>query len=102
MNDPISRAAPHDGGLRPPDDQGQLGAGGITERLDLHDRIERDFKYHAPTDAQVPKYNEIRDRAREYAHRLVDLVPPGRELSVALTKLEECVMAANAGIARNG
>lgn len=71
-------------------------------RAALHERIESDFRYHSPTPEQLPKYAEIRDTARELAHRLVDLVPPGRELSTALTKLEEAVMAANAGIAPQG
>lgn len=70
-------------------------------RSALHDRIqERDFVYHPPRPDQVPKYNEIRARVRGLALFIVDMVPPGRELSLALTKLDEAVMWANAGIAR--
>lgn len=43
-------------------------------RAALHERIESDFRYHSPTPEQLPKYAEIRDTARELAHRLVDLV----------------------------
>lgn len=68
----------------------------------LHARADNDFRYHAPTPEQLPKYEALRDYARTFAHLLIDSVPQGRELSTALTKLEECVMTANAGIARHG
>lgn len=74
----------------------------VSQSGQLHDRVERDFQYHPPKGDQPQKYVFIRDKARQLAHDLVDLVPPGRELSLALTKLEECVMMANAGIARHG
>ncbi len=59
------------------------------------------FTYHPPTEAQQLKYTEIRGRALDFAERLVQLVPGSPELSTALTKLDELVMHANAGIARN-
>jgi hypothetical protein len=59
------------------------------------------FTYHPPgDDHEIEKYVGVRDNARELAELLVKLVPEGRELSLALTKLEECCMWANAGIAR--
>jgi hypothetical protein len=39
--------------------------------------------------------------ARKFASLIVERVPGGREQALALTKLEEVVMWANAGIARN-
>jgi hypothetical protein len=45
-------------------------------------------------------YQLLRDAAKEYADAIVELVPTSREQALALTKLEECVMWANAGIAR--
>lgn len=69
-------------------------------REKLHARIDNDFTYHPPTPDQVTAYNQIREEARMFAHTLVDFVPPGRELSSALTSLETAVMQANAGIAR--
>lgn len=72
------------------------------DRHQLHLRVDVDFVYHPPKPDQLPKYAEIRDHARFLAHMLVELVPPGRELSLALTKLEECVMHANSGVARHG
>ncbi len=66
-------------------------------------RLEDDFTYHAPPDeATVQKYQELRDKAKELAVLMVDSCPAGRSLSTALTKVEEAVMHANAGIARQG
>lgn len=64
-------------------------------------KIDNAFTYHAPKEGQPEKYQAIRDKAKELAYLLDWLVPDSREKSLALTKLEECVMWANAGIARN-
>lgn len=66
-------------------------------------RIESDFTYHAPLPNRnhVERYQAIRDRAKELALLVADEVPEGREQSLALTKVEEAVMWANAGIARH-
>lgn len=72
-------------------------------RDELHRRIERDFRYHAPTGpAQTEKYQRIRAKARAYAHELIELCPPSRELSRSLSFLEDAVHAANASVARHG
>ena len=63
--------------------------------------IDNNFTYHRPMESQLPKYEHIRERAREFAFLLEDFCPDSREKSLALTKLEECVMWANASIARN-
>jgi hypothetical protein len=65
------------------------------------EQIERAFTYHAPKDSQPPRYTAIRGQAKELASSLLDLCPASRELSLALTKLEEAVFWANAAIARN-
>lgn len=67
------------------------------ETKDLDNR----FTYHAPKEGQPEKYEEIRDRARQYAHALNGLCPDSREKSLAITKLEQVVFWANASIARN-
>lgn len=88
---------------RTKDEAAQAMRGQVRSQADvLHDRIDRDFRYHEPTAGQPELYEEIRAEARAFAHMLIDRVPPGRELSSALTRLEECVMHANAGIARHG
>lgn len=69
---------------------------------DLKIRIENDFVYHGTLPDDVGKYKQLREKAKELAHIIADLVPGGREQSTALTRLEEAVMHANAGIARRG
>lgn len=64
-------------------------------------KIENNFTYHAPKDGQPEKYQAIREKAKELAYLIQALVPPSREQCLAMTKLEECSMWANAGIARN-
>lgn len=65
------------------------------------DKIENAFTYHAPKPGQPEKYQAIREKAKELAYLIEELVPSSREKSLAMTKLEECSMWANAGIARN-
>lgn len=89
------------------------------------DQIARSFTYHSPlsvediekrreeesiTDvhpistavrSQQDRYVALRDHAKQLAIRIVESTPPSREQALALTKLEECVMWANAAIARN-
>jgi hypothetical protein len=64
--------------------------------------LENNFKYHAPSPEQIPIYQELRTRCGELAQYINDVVPDSREKSLAVTKLEEVVMWANAGVARNG
>jgi hypothetical protein len=64
-------------------------------------RIERNFKYYIPDTVRIEKYMRIRKEAKSLALSLDVLCPASREKSLALTKLEETVMWANAAIARN-
>lgn len=64
--------------------------------------IAKRFTYHPPKPGQPERYQELREEAKELALTICASVPPGRERALALTKLEECVMVANAGIAREG
>jgi len=67
-------------------------------------RIDNDFVYHAPKEGQPATYAEIRERCRLLAVHFAEVMPESavRELSLALTKLEEAAFWANAGIARHG
>lgn len=71
----------------------------IPEKV-LH-QINRSFQYHKPKDGQSVRYINLRDQARSFAIAIAENTPPSREQSLALTKLEEAVMFANAAIARN-
>ena len=64
-------------------------------------RVKKDFSYHAPKDGQPARYVQIRDTAGAFATCIMQNCPRARERSLALTALEECVMWANASIARN-
>jgi hypothetical protein len=65
------------------------------------EQIENKFTYYKPKDDQAKKYEVIRLSGKRMAYLLSNLCPEGRELSLAITKLEESVMWANASIARN-
>lgn len=64
-------------------------------------QIEKAFTYHPPKEGQPETYQLIRGMAKDLATNLNVRCPQSRELSLALTKLEEAVMWANAAIARN-
>ena len=67
---------------------------------EMRQRIENTFTYHAPKGDQQRRYEGLRERAKVLAYMICAYVPPGREQSSALTKLEEAIFHANAGIAR--
>lgn len=60
------------------------------------------FEYHSPKEGQPQKYEELRRSAKVFAGYVLKDCPESRERSLALTKIEEAVMWANASIARNG
>lgn len=67
----------------------------------LKQRIANDFTYHPPQGDQLARYITLRTEARVLAELFATYVPEGRELSLALTNLEQAVFWANAGIARS-
>lgn len=66
----------------------------------IADRIKNDFTYHKPPAEIAQNFVTLREKAKELALLFDSLVPYGREQATALTRLEEAVMHANAGIAR--
>ena len=63
--------------------------------------IEKIFTYHAPKTGQSERYQAIRNKAKEFAELLERECPDSVEKTIAITKLDESVMWANASIARN-
>jgi hypothetical protein len=61
--------------------------------------IDRRFTYHAPTDVTKPMHEDVDALTRELAHKLDELLPEGREKSLALAHLQDCRMWSNAAIA---
>jgi len=65
------------------------------------EELDNRFTYHAPKGDQAGRYVLLRDAGRLYAHAINAFCTDSREMSLAMTKLEESVMWANASIARN-
>ena len=61
--------------------------------------IEKRFTYHSPK-GKEQRFQTLRDNAKALAYEIKKQCPDSRERSLALTKLEEVVMWANASIAR--
>jgi hypothetical protein len=65
------------------------------------DKVKNNFTYHAPFGNQPERYGELHKLGDHLARIMMNLCPPSRELSLALTKLEEAIMWSNSAIARN-
>lgn len=63
--------------------------------------LEADFKPIAPTPNQQKKIDSIRAKAKDLAYAIYHLVPGSREQSTSLSRLDEVVFWANAGVVRN-
>lgn len=62
--------------------------------------LRRRFTFH-PADADTGiMHDGVRESIHGCAQDLCELVPPGRELSLVLTHLEQAMMWGNAGVAR--
>lgn len=63
--------------------------------------IDRRLGYHPATAETIPLYEGNRAAAVAFACHLDTTCPPGRELALALTALQESLMWANAAVACN-
>lgn len=61
--------------------------------------IDNWFSYHAPNSTQVPRYEELRNKAKELANLILQYTPSSADQTAAIRKLRECIMTANAAIA---
>lgn len=64
-------------------------------------KLVNNFTYHTPIGDQHFRYEKLRLDGKYLAQVILGECPPSRERSLALTKLEEVIMWANASIARN-
>lgn len=64
--------------------------------------ISNRFTFHPARGDQAETYAMIREWAKDLALDLNEVCPESRELSLAITHLEEVVFWANASIARSG
>ena len=67
----------------------------------MNHQVERNFKTYPLTEDQANQRQEIVIKAKELADFIDQLLEESREKSLAMTKLEEFVFWANAGVARN-
>lgn len=65
------------------------------------DQRAKAFTYHPPGGTQPDRYDRIRRTAANLSELFNHNCPPGRELSLAQTSLQQAVMWANAAIACN-
>ncbi len=72
-----------------------------TQPTPVPEYIERIFVYHKPQGDQAARYETLRAQAKNLAIIIHMNCPESRERSLAITKLQECVMFANASIAIN-
>jgi hypothetical protein len=64
--------------------------------------IEHRFAFHAASrQEKADEHTSARQGCRQLADRLNDLLPEGREKSLAITHLEQVMFWANAAIARS-
>lgn len=65
------------------------------------EELTKRFTHHPPFGDQPTRYEAIRNRGLAMADFLGTVCPESRELSLAMTHLEQAIMWANAAIARN-
>ena len=63
--------------------------------------IDKRFDHHPPTPVSQPMHERTRTEYKRLAMDMARTLPESREKSLAITKLEESLMWANAAIARN-
>lgn len=67
----------------------------------MNSDIKNRFTFHPATPATASKYEAMRAKALELAAWMDENAPESRELSFALTNLDQAVMWFNASVARN-
>jgi hypothetical protein len=70
--------------------------------MNLNERIRHDYTNHPPVnETVVERFEHLRDMAIVFGDALIHDCPESRELSLALTNLEQALMYGRAAIARN-
>lgn len=69
--------------------------------VDKIEKIENNFTYHEPKGDQNNRYEKLRENAKQLSYLIENLCPESKEKEIAILKLKECIMWANASIAIN-
>lgn len=72
------------------------------EKTDLMNKIDHWFTYHPPTEEQIDQYTNIREAAKRFAQVIAANTPNSADQTVAIRKVREATMVANAAIACKG
>ncbi len=67
----------------------------------MNEQLDKMFTYQAPKAEDLRKYSEIRQKAKEFAFLIDAICPASQERSIAIQRLQEVSMWANASIALN-
>ena len=73
----------------------------LTSKIMTPEQVENLFSYHTPKANQIPRYNRIREKAKKLAFFIIENTPSSAEQTLAIRKLHESTMQANAAIACN-
>ncbi len=65
------------------------------------ERIKHNFSYHAPSPDKSDTHEILRENGYKLSLLIQEYCPEGREKSLAITKIEEAIMWANAAVARD-
>lgn len=68
------------------------------QKFDLHNI----FTYHEPTPKQLKQYQRVREAAKQFAKVVIENSPPSADQTVAIRKIREAAMIANAAITLDG
>lgn len=68
----------------------------------MDEDLTQRFEHHTPSETGASHIEYLRVRFSNLAETVNDVVPDGREKSLALTNLEQALFWANAGVARHG
>ena len=63
------------------------------------ERVAQAHSFHRADAEKQSQHEEVREVTRKCAQRLLELCPKSRELSLALTAMQDAMMWANAAIA---
>ncbi len=64
-------------------------------------KLSEQFEYRKPTEGEVDVMRQINDQAHQLAETIETLIPGSAETTLAIRKLQECRMWANAAIIFN-